>query len=184
MPRRMNAPGRKITRRRGTCGSGSSKFKPRIRKLIYKAYEAGIPSAKRICEMVGVEYSTFNNWLDMGKDPANKAHFAFRQRIMRIQGKRESEMLKCIEMCAVGGFEVKETQVRISPKGKEVRRRTRMAAPAWQAAAWRLERWLPDDYGLKPANVNADASADDLAREIQAAYAALDASVPDEFEED
>lgn len=184
MPRRKNNAGKKIKRRKGTYGHGHHKFTPRARKLIYKAYEAGIPSAKRICEMVGVEYTTFTHWLDMGKDPEYKAHFAFRQRIMRIQAKKETEMLKCIEMCAVGGFEVKETQVRINPKGKEVRRRTRVAAPAWQAAAWRLERWLPDDYGLKPVNVNSDASADDLAREIQAAYAALDASVPDsEFEE-
>lgn len=180
MPRRKNGPGRKIKRRKGTCGYGVSKFNPRIRKLIYRAFEAGIPSEKRICEMVGVEPSTFNHWKDLGKDPANQAHFAFRQRILRIQMKREADMLSCIEKCAVGGFEVKETQIRISPKGKEVRRRTRMAAPAWQAAAWRLERWLPDDYGLRPVNPMGEASADDLAREIQAAYAALDASVPDE----
>lgn len=183
MPRRKNKAGKKIKRRRGTTGYGVSKFNPRVRRLIYKAFEAGIPSAKRICEMVGVEQSTYNTWMDYGKDEeGHPAHFAFRQRILRIQAKREADMLACIEKCAVGGFEVKETQIRINPKGKEVRKRTRMAAPAWQAAAWRLERWLPDDYGLKPVNPMGDASADDLAREIQAAYAALDASVPEEGE--
>lgn len=133
---------------------------------------------KRICEMVGVEFSTMTNWMDLGKDPKNQAHYAFRQRIMRIEAKREAKMLACIEKCAVGGFDVKETQIKISPKGKEVKRRVRQAAPAWQAAAWRLERWLPDDYGLKPVNVNSDETAEDLAQEIQRAAQALDSSIP------
>ena len=180
MPKRKNKRGVKIKRRKGSKGKGQSKFTPRIRALVYKAYEAGIPSPKRICEMCGIDYSTFNVWLDKGKDPEETAYFAFRQRIARIQARKEADMLKCIEMCAVGGFEVKETKIKISPKGKEVSKRTRVAAPAWQAAAWRLERWLPEDYGLKAVNPMGDSSPDELAREIQKAYAALDASIPDE----
>ena len=184
MPKRKNLPGTKIKRRKGTKTHGVSKFKPRIRKLIYKAYEAGIPSERRIAEIVGIDGGILGRWLDLGKDPANTAYYAFRQRIMRIQARKEAEMLRCIEMCAVGGFNVRESQVKISPKGKEVKKRVRQAAPAWQAAAWRLERWLPDDYGLKPANTMSEDSADDLAREIQKAAMALDESVPDMFEEE
>lgn len=186
MPTRYNTPGKKIKRRKGTTGKGCSKFKPGIRSLIYKAYEAGINSQRRIAEIVGVDMSVLSQWLDKGKDEKRfPAHYAFRQRIMRIQGRRETEMLRCIEKCAVGGYEVKETTVKISPDKKEIKRRTRQAAPAWQAAAWRLERWLPDDYGLKVPNPMGDESPEDLAAQIQAAAQALDASVPDEmFEEE
>jgi hypothetical protein len=185
MPTRYNTCGKKITRRRGTAGKGASRFKPRIRYLIYKAFEAGINSQSRIAEIVGIDQSVLSQWMDKGKDKKKfPAHYAFRQRIMRIQARRETEMLRCIEKCAVGGYEVKETQVKISPKGKEIKRRTRQAAPAWQAAAWRLERWLPDDYGLKAPNPMGDDSPEDLAQEIQRAAAALDSSVPDMFEEE
>lgn len=183
MPRHQNASGRKIKRRRGTKQRGQSKFVPKTRNLIYKAYEAGIPSARRIAEMCGIDASLLSQWLDRGKDPSWPAHFAFRQRIMRIQAKREGEMLACIEKCAAGGQKIKETQIKINPKGKEVKKRVRETAPQWQAAAWRLERWLPDDYGLKPADVNADSSAADLAQEIQKAAMALDESVPGMGEE-
>lgn len=175
---------RKIKRRKGAGKNGLHKFNPRTKKLIYKCYEAGIPSAKRIAEIVGIDNSILSTWLDWGKDPAYPAHYAFRQKIMRIQSRREAEMLDMIEKCARGGFRIKETSVKISHKGREVKKRVRESAPQWQAAAWRLERWLPDDYGLKPANMNNDANAEDLAMEIQKAAAALDASVPDMFEDD
>ena len=178
MPRHRNRSGRKIKRRKGTASRGQSKFTPRIRSLIYKAYEAGIPSARRIAEIVGIDPSLLSQWLDRGKDPSWPAHYAFRQRIMRIQARRESKMIACIEKCAVGGQKVKETQIKISPKKREVKKRTRETAPQWQAAAWRLERWLPDDYGLKSPDQNADQSAADLAQEIQKAAEALNESVP------
>ena len=178
MPRHRNRSGRKIKRRRGTATRGQNKFVPRIRALIYKAFEAGIPSNRRIAEMCGIDPSLLAQWLDRGKDPSWPAHYAFRQRIMRIQQRRESAMIACIEKCAVGGDKVKETQIKINPKGKEVKKRVRETAPQWQAAAWRLERWLPDDYGLKTPDQNADQSAADLAQEIQKAAEALDASVP------
>ena len=168
----------RIKRRKGSTGYKA--FKPRMRKLIYKAYEAGIPSTRRIDEMCGLNSGTIMRWLDKGKEKEEAAFYAFRQKIMRIKMQKEIEMLECIESCAHGGFEIKETEIRVSSKGKSVRKRTKISAPQWQAAAWRLERWLPDDYGLKPVNALNDVDPDDLARDIQAAFTALDNSVPEE----
>lgn len=178
MPKHRNKAGRKIKRRKGSNGRGQYRFTSKMRRLIYKAYEAGIPSQRRIAEMVGIDPGVLSLWLDRGKDPSWAAHYAFRQRIMRIQARREAEMLSCIEKCASGGQKIKETQIKINPKGREVKKRVRETAPQWQAAAWRLERWLPNDYGLKVADINAESSAADLAQEIQKAAMALDESVP------
>lgn len=183
MPKRIRKS--TLKRRKGTKNQGEDKFKPKIRKLIYKCYEAGIPSATRIADIVGIDPSSLYSWLDKGKHPdLYPAHYAFRQRIMRIESRREADLIACIEGCAKGGQLIRETQIRISKiKGKEVKKRIREAAPQWQAAAWRLERWKPDDYGLKVASANSDESAEDLAMEIQKAAMALDASVPDTLEE-
>lgn len=182
MPTRINRS--TLKRRKGMNAQGKSQFKPRVKKLVYKCYEAGIPSVTRIADIVGIDPASLYFWLDKGKDPKNVAHYAFRQRIMRIEARRESELIACIEGCAKGGQLIRETQIRISKiKGKEVKKRIREAAPQWQAAAWRLERWKPDDYGLKQPNVNSDETAEDLAMEIQKAALALDASVPEIEEE-
>jgi hypothetical protein len=116
--------------------------------------------------------------MDKGKDPANPDYYAFRKRIKKIEAQRESDLIATIERCAHGGCEIKETEVRIGPRGKEIKKRTKQMAPQWQAAAWRLERWMPDDYGLRPVNMNADQTPEDIAREIQSAAEALSASVP------
>jgi len=181
MPRRHHSL-RKIKRRFG--GGSRQLFTPANRRLVYRCYEAGIPSARRIAEMCGLDPSLLTYWLDQGKNPDNGAYYGFRQKIMRIEARREAELISIIEKSASGGYDVKETQIKITPRGKEVKKRTREAAPQWQAAAWRLERWLPDDYGQKPYDVNAESSPHDLALEIQKAAEALDSSVPDIFEEE
>jgi len=182
MPSRINKNKRKIKRRGSLSGKGRkgrpSKFTPKRRKLIYRAFEAGIPSKSRIAELVGIDRSLLEHWLDKGRDPKNSDFYAFRKRIMRIQAQREADLLATIEQCAHGGCTIKETEVKIGPKGKEIKTRRKEMAPQWQAAAWRLERWMPDDYGLRPVNLNVDQTPEDLAREIQQAAQALDASIP------
>lgn len=177
MPQRR----RRITRRapRGIV------FKPRIRRLLYKALEAGLPQ-NRACDLVGLSWNTFNRWCDIGRVSSGaNAYKAFYERIKRIEARREARLLGIIEKVAQGEYKIHDVEITLDKNGRSFKRRTRTARPEWKAAAWRLERLYPEDYGQRIEDLSA-LTAEEIAHDIKQASDVLFGSVPvsDENESD
>lgn len=86
---------------------------------------------------------------------AERRYAEFVRNLERAEADAETSRLGVIERAARGGTELTETRVRQERNGQgvlvEVERTviTRRTAPAWQAAAWWLERRLPQRYARR-----------------------------------
>lgn len=69
----------------------------------------------------GVTYETFNNWMNKGEAARSGVYFQFFNAIKEAEGKGAIGWLAKIEKAANDG--------------------------SWQAAAWKLERRYPEQYG-------------------------------------
>jgi hypothetical protein len=175
--RKIDVPKRKLKRRAGSDNYKSmpSKLTLRARKIVYAAVEAGLPIT-RCHSLIGVNQSTMYTYLKYGEDPRYKKFFNFRNKIKRIQARREIEALKVIRESAKGGFTKKKTKIQTGDKGTIVTTTETTLSPQWQAAAWFLERKDKHNWGRDP--VSEGKSAAELAKEIQEAQQLLYNSVP------
>lgn len=168
-----------VTRRPGCDGyrSNVSKLNLRARKIVYAAVEAGLPIT-RCHNLIGVDRTTFYTYLKYGEDPRYTKFFNFRQKIKKIERRREIEALKVIKESAKGGFKKIKTKIQTGDKGNIITRTESTLSPQWQAAAWFLERKDKSNWGRDTIGENK--SAAELAAEIQEAQLALLNSVPTE----
>ena len=181
--RSIDVPKRKLRRRAGCdqIHSLPSKLTLRARKIVYAAVEAGLPIT-RCHNLIGVNQSTMYTYLKYGEDPRYKKYFNFRQKIKKIERRREIEALKVIRESAKGGFTKVKTKIQSGDKGHIVTRTESTLSPAWQAAAWFLERKDKSNWGRDV--INESRSAAELAAEIQEAQLALFNSIPTNREND
>jgi hypothetical protein len=80
--------------------------------------------------------------------PAEAMYVDFCTRMKRAQAQAQVGALGLINRAALGQPATEETIQQ--PDGTIITRRTAEVKPAWQAAAWRLERTNPDLYARRP----------------------------------
>ena len=156
-----------------------TKFNRRSRNIIYKALEARIP-IKRCAELAGINYSTYNKWFKKGLDPDEyPVHASFRRKIQRIQIGHERSALDIINRVAQGGEKITETKITMDGDMNimETTRKVKHRASVWQAAAWWLERRLPDEYAQNRGELDTR-SAEETALEIKRTADGMFDSVP------
>ena len=181
--RSIEVPVRKLKRRAGCnhINSLPSKLTLRARKIVYAAIEAGLPIT-RCHNLIGVNQSTMYTYLKYGEDPRYKKFYNFRQKIKKIERRREIEALKAIRESAKGGFQKIKTKIQTGDRGNVITRTETTLSPQWQAAAWFLERKDKSNWGRD--TIGESKSAAELAADIQEAQLALFNSVPTNGEDD
>lgn len=167
---------RKIKRRKSGIRKRNSKFNNRRTKILLSALEMGI-TRKRACALAGIGNTTFDRWMEQGKDKSRPVFVNFRKRVKKLHAKQEKEALKAIKQAYKGGTTIRETKMVIKPKGTEIVKVTKEVGPQWQAAAWFLERRFAEDYGRNKIE-DSERSAEEMARDVKAAADLLFNSVP------
>ncbi len=96
-----------------------SKLTPETQARIAQAIEVGATYALA-AQYGGVAYNTFNEWMKKGEAAKAGKYYDFYELIKNAEGKAAVKWLALIDKAAVD---------------------------TWQAAAWKLERRYPRDYG-------------------------------------
>lgn len=177
MTRRIDV-GRKITRRKGSekkTTRNKTKFTRRRKKILFEAIALGL-SRQSACAIAGIDRTTFNTYMDYGKDHTLKKYRHFRKKIMSLEAKREYDALDVITKCSKGGYKIRKTKIKQGIKGMEIERSVSTLAPQWHAAAWFLERKKKDEWG-RDAQVMTK-TPEEYAQEINQAAMTLWNSVP------
>jgi len=185
MSRRIKRRKQNVTRtikRRETGIQRQRKFNRRKRKIIVNTIERRLP-IKRAVELAGINYSTYREWMDKGKDKRNPVHRRFRFQVKRAEAKAELEALDIIRKASIGGGKIKETKITVGGKNEGYSKTVKERGPVWQAAAWYLERKWKEDYGRDIPPQDTEKSAEERAQEIKQAADKLFESVPTEDEE-
>ena len=149
------------------------------RTKFYEALLKRMP-INRACELAGFNIGTYYQWMERGKDPLNREHYFFRERVLRIRAKKETAALEVIEKAANELKKITETTVKLSTKGKEITKKTRDILPDWQAAAWWLSRSFPKEYGGNMPIEQEERTPQDIANEIRRALISIGESIPNE----
>ena len=168
-------PERKIKRRQGSSASHKSKVTRQCRQILFEAITLGM-TRKTACALAGINYQTFSNYMDYGKDKAFTKHYHFRKKILRLEAQRESQALEVIKEAAAGGKRVKKTKIKSGVKDSFTEITDTTLAPQWQAAAWYLERKMKKDWGrdsIQDAKTPAE-----IAHEVIEAQQLINNSIP------
>jgi hypothetical protein len=119
-----------------------TKLTPGTTKKLCEAIRLGAPY-EHACNYAGVSYDSFNNWRNLGQVATEGKYFQFFNAIKKAEGDATKKWLKVIEDAADDGN--------------------------WPAAAWKLERRYPDQFGKriqqKIESQNVDINLSDLTDE-------------------
>jgi len=96
-----------------------SKLTPKTQERIIGAIRVGATYALA-AQYGGISYDTFNNWMIKGGNASRGKYFDFFNAVKSAEGDAAVKWLALID---------------------------KAAAETWQAAAWKLERRYPGDYG-------------------------------------
>lgn len=116
-----------------------TKFTPQTIEKLTQAIRMGA-TYEHACKFAGISYQTFNEWREGRGYPQGTSADAkreFSDAIQKAEGEAVIGWLAKIEAAAKDG--------------------------AWQAAAWKLERRYPKDYGRSNIDVNLNATEEYLA---------------------
>jgi len=175
-PQLPKAKGRIIRRRPDTL-TNRRKFTRSRRRVLIEALSAGI-SITRACGLAGISPDTYRKWLELGKDKSRPTYNYFRRKVKQIEHKKELEALETIRKAYQGGKRITERKITIGPKGIETTVTTKELMPQWTAAAWRLERLYPEEYGRNKQGTDNEKTVEETARDIKAAADILFNTVP------
>ncbi len=144
---------------------------------ICKAIRSGL-AFERAAQFSGICPVTFFAWKKRGAKERTGIYARFLKAVKKAEVDSEAYNLQQIQKAAQGGQEaddtktIKKTVKKYDPKLKKmvvVEEHTEQATtkkkslPAWQAAAWRLERRYPDRYGkhIQPSSTEEKDPFDD-----------------------
>ena len=96
-----------------------SKLTPEVQKRITDAIRVGA-TYELAAQYGGVDYATFNNWMKAGEAAQTGRYFEFFQAVKSSEGDAAIKWLAVIDKASI---------------------------EQWQAAAWKLERRYPREYG-------------------------------------
>jgi len=130
-----------------------TKFTPTIRAALIEGITAGL-TYKHVCDLVGIDYTTFNLWRNKGKGldaPDDDGYFGFFHDLMRAERSASIAMMATVRKIAQGytisrPFMDRGGRIVTDKKGNPVLIDDPIL-PDWRAAAWWLERRYPDEYG-------------------------------------
>lgn len=109
-------------KRAKTGGRKSKIHDPALRARILDALRVGATYA-HACAYGGIDYSSFARWMQQGEAAKRGVHREFYEAVKKAEGDAVAKWLGIIDLAATGG--------------------------QWQAAAWKLERRYPHDYGRR-----------------------------------
>lgn len=104
-----------------------TKLTPEVQQRIVQAIQMGA-TYELACKYGGVSYDAFNEWRNKGDAASTGVYRQFCDAINDAEGKAAVSWLAKIEKAATDG--------------------------AWQAAAWKLERRYPHDYGKQVQEIS------------------------------
>ena len=122
-----------------------SKFTPATRKALVDGITAGL-TYTHACQIVGIEYNTFNEWRKKGAaldEPDADGFYDFHEALTRAESQASMTMMATVRKVAQG-YRMKRQFV--DKNGTLVTYDEDMPAD-WRAASWWLERRYPDEYG-------------------------------------
>jgi transposase len=124
-----------------------TKLTPEITDKLCRAIRMGITN-EDAASMANIGRSTFYRWKQRGKAAKSGAYRDFWDHIKRAEVECKAILLKRVHDAASGNQEIVETREVVRDGGVvEVITTTKRLPPAWQAAAWILERKFPDEFG-------------------------------------
>jgi len=103
-----------------------TKLTPAAQAIIEKAVGLGA-TFEASANAAGVHYDTFNRWMHKGEAAKSGQYRLFYEAVKKAIGDRQARWLSQIEQAAQNG--------------------------TWQAAAWKLERTDPDNFGRQRLDV-------------------------------
>jgi len=169
-------PTRTIKRRKGSYKRTNNKLTRRTKQILFEALSIGM-SRVSACALAGISNKTFAQHMDYGKDPTLTKYYHFRQKIKKLEAKRQREALEVIRACGNGGLTIRKTKISNSDKdGFKTETQKIELAPQWQAAAWYLERKDKTNWGRD--SVGETKTPNEIAQEVMEAQQALFSSVP------
>lgn len=110
-----------------------TKLTPKTQDIIVNAIQLG-STYTLAAQAAGIAYNTFNEWMKAGEAAKRGKKREFYDAVKKAEGQRAARWLERIERSAMAGN--------------------------WQAAAWKLERIHPDDYGRHKVEVKHSGSID------------------------
>ena len=102
------------------------------------------------CRVAGINETTFYRWLKRGATGKSGKFCRFRQSLKEAEADFKASNLAVIQRAALEPRVTTRERVRQNLDGsvvKEIVKETR--PPAWQAAAWLLERKFPGEFGRR-----------------------------------
>ncbi len=109
-----------------------TKLTPETTKKLTDAIRQGA-TYEHACNYAGIHYGTFCEWRTLGES-GRKVYSEFSDAIKKAEGDATIKWLAIIDRSATGGN--------------------------WQAAAWKLERRYPEDYGRPESRATKATTAD------------------------
>ncbi len=148
------------------------------------------------CASAGITHQTLLAWRKQGGyarekaargeklTPNERQYARFLNQMEKAEEEAVAVRLGCIQGAADGGWVKTKTVVKTNAAGEVVEEvtTTETVAPEWTAAAWQLERQLPNEFGRRMAVTGADGAplvpkedrADTLASSLEAYLAGVD----------
>lgn len=110
-----------------------TKLTPETEQTILKALELGA-TYEAAANAAGIAYNTFNEWMKEGEATKRGQKREFYEAVKKALGNRQARWLSFIEKAAQDGN--------------------------WQAAAWKLERTEPENFGRQRLDIKHSGSID------------------------
>jgi len=123
-----------------------TKFTPENTTRILNALRGGTPII-HAAQAAGVDYSTFCRWRQRGERVGHGPYRDFRDEVKKAEADSIIRNITIVQKAALGGEVVTRTTT-TKPDGTVIVTE-RKSSPAWQAAAWWLERKYPNDWSRR-----------------------------------
>lgn len=132
-----------LTEGRPAYGSPRVKLTPEIATAITDAIGKGM-YVNRACALAGIGVSTFYEWKQRGTAEPGSIYADLTEAMEKAEADDQARRLARMETAAEGGAVINRTII-TKPDGEEIVTE-KLAAPAWQADGWGMERRYRKEY--------------------------------------
>lgn len=133
----------------------ATKLTKTAKRVIVEAISAGTTQKDAVLA-AGIDITSYHRWLNRGEEETEGIYREFRQAVLRAKNLAQFKYEDVILKAANGEFDpIIEKKIVDKDGKKEITITERHVLPDWRAAAFWLERKIPDVYGRKD-NVKVD----------------------------